>query len=158
MKAVQMMTGSGGWPLSVFLTTDGKPFYGGTYFPPKDAYGRPGFERLLLAIADAWTNRRQELVNSGQMISESLASLTVSSGKKKPSAQMLRDAFQYSQRTFDSTNGGFGPAPKFPQPANLSLLLGFWHRTGEDKALQMVEATLDAMAKGGIYDHIGGGF
>jgi uncharacterized protein YyaL (SSP411 family) len=158
MKAVQMMTGSGGWPLSVFLTPDGKPFYGGTYFPPRDGYGRPGFERLLLTIAGAWKNRRQELVNSGQMISKSLANSAVSSGKKEPSAQMLRDAFDYSQRTFDSTNGGFGPAPKFPQPANLSMLLDFWHRTGEEKALQMVEQTLDAIARGGIYDHIGGGF
>ena len=158
MKAVQMMTGSGGWPLSVFLTPDGKPFYGGTYFPPKDAYGRPGFERLLLTIADAWKNRRQELVKSGQMISESLASLTLMPGRKEPSPETLRDAFDYSQRTFDSTNGGFGPAPKFPQPANLSMLLGFWHRTGEHKALQMVEQTLGAMAKGGIYDHVGGGF
>lgn len=158
MKAVQMMTGSGGWPLSVFLTPDGKPFYGGTYFPPKGGYGRPGFERVLLTIADAWKKRRQELVKSGRMISESLATATVSSSKKEPSAQMLKDAFDYSQRTFDSTNGGFGSAPKFPQPSNLSMLLAFWHRTGEEKALQMVERTLDAMARGGIYDHIGGGF
>jgi hypothetical protein len=158
MNAVQMMTGSGGWPLSVFLTPDGKPFYGGTYFPPKDMYGRPGFERVLLSIADAWKNRRQELVDSSQKISEVLASLTEPTEKETLSADMLQAGFDYFRATFDATNGGFGSAPKFPQPTNLSMLLSYWHRTNDTQALQMVEKTLDAMAKGGIYDHIGGGF
>jgi uncharacterized protein YyaL (SSP411 family) len=158
MNAVQMMTGSGGWPLSVFLTPEGRPFYGGTYFPPKDIYGRPGFERVLLSIAEAWKNKRQELVDSSDKISEVLASLTGSTEKETLSADMLQAGFDYFRATFDATNGGFGPAPKFPQPTNLSMLLSYWHRTNDTQALQMVEKTLDAMAKGGIYDHIGGGF
>jgi len=158
MNAVQMMTGSGGWPLSVFLTPEGKPFYGGTYFPPKDIYGRPGFERVLLSIAEAWKNKRQELVDSSDKISEVLASLTGPVEKETLSADMLQAGFDYFRATFDAANGGFGPAPKFPQPTNLSMLLSYWHRTNDMQALQMVEKTLDAMAKGGIYDHIGGGF
>jgi len=158
MRAVQIMTGSGGWPLSVFLTPNGKPFYGGTYFPPKDTYGRPGFERLLLSIEDAWKNRRQELVDSAGKLSKFLESPTGRSEKKKLSPEMLRSAFDYFRDTFDTVNGGFGIAPKFPQPTNLSLLLGYWYRTQDERALGMVEKTLDAMANGGIYDHIGGGF
>ena len=158
MNAVQLMTGSGGWPLSVFLTPAGKPFYGGTYFPPKDIYGRPGFERLLLSIADAWKNRRQELVDSAGKLSDLLEKPTGQVKKRKLSPQILTDAFKYFQGSFDAANGGFGFAPKFPQPTNLSMLLGYQHRTGDEQSLQMVEKTLDAMAKGGIYDHIGGGF
>jgi hypothetical protein len=158
MNAVQLMTGSGGWPLSVFLTPEGKPFYGGTYFPPKDIYGRPGFERLLLSIADAWKNRRQELVDSAGKLSDLLEKPTDQVAKRKLSPQILTDAFKYFQGSFDAANGGFGFAPKFPQPTNLSMLLGYWHRTGDEQSLQMVEKTLDAMAKGGIYDQIGGGF
>jgi uncharacterized protein YyaL (SSP411 family) len=142
MNAVQMMTGSGGWPLSVFLTPEGKPFYGGTYFPPKDLYGRPGFERVLLSIAEAWKNKRKEVVDSSHKISEVLASLTGPTEKETLSADMLQAGFDYFRATYDATNGGFGPAPKFPQPTNLSMLLSYWY----------------AMAKGGIYDHIGGGF
>ncbi len=158
MNAVQMMTGSGGWPLSVFLTPDGKPFFGGTYFPPKDIYGRPGFDRVLLSIADAWKNRRQELVESSDKISDVLARLTGPIEKETLSPDMLKGGFDYFTATFDAINGGFGPAPKFPQPTNLSMLLSYWHRTKDTHALQMVEKTLDVMAKGGIYDHIGGGF
>jgi hypothetical protein len=157
MNAVQM-TGSGGWPLSVFLTPGGKPFFGGTYFPPKDIYGRPGFERVLLAITDAWKNRRQELIESSNKISEVLTSLTGPTEKEALSPDMLKSGFDYFKAAFDSVNGGFGPAPKFPQPTNLSMLLSYWHRTNDNQALQMVEKTLDVMAKGGIYDHIGGGF
>ncbi len=158
MRAVQVMTGSGGWPLSVFLTPDGDAFYGGTYFPPNDRYGRVGFERLLLAIADAWENRRPELVDSGAKLSDFLASQAGPSEKQKLSVRMLENAFDYFRNTFDAANGGFGPAPKFPQPMNLSMLLCYLQRTADDQALQMVEKTLDAMARGGIYDHIGGGF
>jgi uncharacterized protein YyaL (SSP411 family) len=158
MSAVQVMTGSGGWPLSVFLTPDGDPFYGGTYFPPNDRYGRIGFERLLLAIADAWENRRPELLDSGAKISDFLAGQAGPSEKQKLSITMLENAFDYFRSTFDAANGGFGPHPKFPQPMNLSILLCYFQRTPDDQALQMVEKTLDAMARGGIYDHIGGGF
>lgn len=158
MSAVQLMTGSGGWPLSVFLTPDGKPFYGGTYFPPNDMFGRPGFEGLLLAIADAWKNRRDELVDSAGKLGDFLASSAGPTGKEELSAEMLEGGFNYLRDTFDARYGGFGRAPKFPQATNLSFLLYYWQRTGDEQALQMVEKTLDAMSKGGMYDHIGGGF
>ncbi len=158
MNAVQLMTGSGGWPLSVFLTPDGKPFYGGTYFPPKDMYGRPGFDKILLSIAEAWKTRRQELLNSAGNLNEVLANLIGSTEEAELSPEILKGAFDHFQGIFDSTEGGFGTAPKFPQPTNLSMLLGYWRRTADTQALQMVEKTLDAMAQGGIYDHIGGGF
>jgi uncharacterized protein YyaL (SSP411 family) len=159
MNAVTMMTGSGGWPLSLFLTPDGKPFYGGTYFPPKDMFGRVGFERVLLSIADSWKNRRAELVDSAGKISEFLKSpQTDQSEEIKLSPDMLKNAFNYFRDSFDAVNGGFGVAPKFPQPTNLSMLMGYWYRTKDEQALRIVEKTLDEMAKGGIYDHIGGGF
>jgi uncharacterized protein YyaL (SSP411 family) len=158
MNAVAMMTGSGGWPLSVFLTSEGKPFYGGTYFPPHDSYGQPGFERVLLSIAEAWKNRRQELVGSAAKMSELLQSPASPIGNSNLSTEILDNAFTSFQSVFDAVNGGFGTAPKFPQPINLSVLLDYWHRTADNEAMNMVEKTLDAMAAGGIYDHIGGGF
>ena len=158
MKAVQMVTGSGGWPLSAFLTPDGKPFFGGTYFPPENSHGRPGFERVLLSIAAAWKNRRQELVESAGRISELLETPTAQTEKESLSLETLEKAFSHFQNSFDAANGGFGSAPKFPQPTGLSMLLLFWQRTAEKQALQMVEKTLDEMARGGIYDHVGGGF
>jgi uncharacterized protein YyaL (SSP411 family) len=158
MNAVQMTTGSGGWPLSVFLTPEGKPFYGGTYFPPSDVYGKPSFERVLLTIADAWKKRREELAESAGKISGVLAGLSAQGAQEKLSADVLKNAYSYFQQTFDGAYGGFGGAPKFPQASNLSMLLAYWHRTGDAKAIAMVEKTLDAMAKGGIYDHLGGGF
>jgi uncharacterized protein YyaL (SSP411 family) len=158
MTAVQAITGSGGWPLSVFLTPDGVPFFGGTYFPPTDRYGRIGFERLLLNIAEAWKNRRAELVDSAGRISEFLAGQSATTDKSKLSLSMLENALSHFRRTFDAAYGGFGGAPKFPQATNLSMLLGHWHRTNDAQTLKMVEETLEAMAKGGIYDHLGGGF
>jgi len=158
MNAIVMMTGSGGWPLSVFMTPEGKPFYGGTYFPPSDSYGRPGFERILLSVADAWKNRREELIGSAAKMSEMLQSQAGPTDKSNLSPEILDDAFESLRNSFDAVNGGFGTAPKFPQPANLSMLLSYWQRTADNQALNMVEKTLDAMADGGIYDHIGGGF
>jgi len=158
MDAVVLTTGSGGWPLSVFLTPEGKPFFGGTYFPPKDAFGRPGFERVLLSVAEAWRDRRQELVGSAGRLSELLERAGRATGKAGLSPEILKKAFDQFRGMFDPVNGGFGAAPKFPQPANLSMLLGYWHRTTDAQALHMVEKTLDAMAAGGIYDHLGGGF
>jgi uncharacterized protein YyaL (SSP411 family) len=158
MKTVMMMTGSGGWPLSVFLTPEGKPFYDGTYFPPYDIHGRPGFERVLLSVAEAWKNNRQELVDSAFKISELLQSPAGPTEKSDLSPDILDKAFESLQSYFDTVNGGFGTAPKFPQPTNLSMLLCYWKRTNDDQALNMVEKTLDEMANGGIYDQIGGGF
>ncbi len=158
ITAVQLMTGHGGWPLSVFLTPTGQPFYGGTYFPPEDSYARPSFRRVLLAIAKTWKESRQELLNSAQKMTQLLAESSQQAEPEKLSPKILEKAYSHLQGIFDNAHGGFGRAPKFPEPTTLSLLLAYWHRTGETKALQMVEATLDAMAKGGIYDHIGGGF
>ena len=158
MNAVQAMTGSGGWPLSAFLTPQGKPFYGGTYFPPKDSFGRPGFERLLLGIADAWKNKRDQLLSSAGAITEAIAAQARQEDPQELSVDILKAAKSNLQSIFDAANGGFGAAPKFPQPSNISVLLRHWHRTREKDALDMVKATLDAMAKGGIYDHLGGGF
>jgi len=158
MNAVQMMTGSGGWPLSVFLTPEGKPFYGGTYFPLQDSFGRAGFERVLVAIAEAWQQKRGELVESAGRITELLSTPAVPSEQGKLSFDMPARAYTQLAGIFDDTHGGFGGAPKFPQPGSLLMLLRYWYRSGDEKALQMVTTTLDAMANGGIYDHIGGGF
>lgn len=158
MKAVQAMTGTGGWPLSVFLAPEGKPFYGGTYFPPRQMYGRPSFKQLLLAIAEAWRNKRQDLLASAQKIDEVLQSAQIGGSKMSLSHRIGQEAFTQFSRAFDEAHGGFGSAPKFPQPGVLSWILGFWRRSGQPEARRMVEATLDAMAVGGIYDHLGGGF
>ena len=158
MKAVQMMTGSGGWPLSVFLTPDGKPFYGGTYFPPTSRYGRPGFKDLLRGIAEAWTERRGELLASSEKVTELLRERADGAPGQTLSPDVLDEAFETLSSHFDETYGGFGGAPKFPQPTTLMALLHTWHRTRRPRALEMVEATLDAMARGGIHDHLAGGF
>ncbi len=161
MKAVMSLTGSGGWPLSVFVTADRKPFYGGTYFPPDSQWGRPGFKELLLSINDAWQNKREELVKSSHSITQNIQSKSFwgqIGGNPMPDEGTLRSAYgQFAQR-FDSRYGGFGGAPKFPSSHNLSYLLRYWKRANELKALEMVEKTLTEMAKGGMYDHIGGGF
>jgi uncharacterized protein YyaL (SSP411 family) len=162
MKAVQMMTGSGGWPLSVFLTPQGRPFYGGTYFPPTSMYGRPSFQQVLLAIAQAWRDKRRDLLESAKKVTDSLVKLEVAGSPKIAAAARTADvpqsAFAALSRSFDESHGGFGDAPKFPQPGTLAFLLAHGHRTGEEGVLRMVTQTLDAMAAGGIHDHLGGGF
>jgi len=158
MKAVQMLTGSGGWPLSVFLTPEGKPFYGGTYFPPQGIYGRPSFTQVLRAITEAWRDRRADLLESSRKISDALGNLGQADSQGQLSPETLRKAFTQLAGAFDPVLGGLGRAPKFPQPSTLMMLLNYWHRSGDDQALAMVTQTLDAMAAGGIYDHLGGGF
>lgn len=158
MQAVRVMTGSGGWPLSVFLTPDGEPFFGGTYFPPSDSYGRPGFEKVLLSIADAWENRRSELVGSAGKLRDILAKTSAGMGGGGLSVSLLDGAFGGLSSRYDGVNGGFGGAPKFPQPSNLSMLLWYHYRTGNSDSLKMVEVTLSKMAAGGMYDQVGGGF
>jgi uncharacterized protein YyaL (SSP411 family) len=159
MTAVQMLTGQGGWPMSMFLTPDLQPFYGGTYFPPDDRYGRPSFKRLLLALADAWRERREEINRSAGQITANLQGL----GRLEPQPgtlgpELVRGAATQLSRAFDRVYGGFGQAPKFPHPMDLRLLLRAWRRFGDDDALHIVRLTLDRMAMGGIYDHLGGGF
>jgi uncharacterized protein YyaL (SSP411 family) len=155
MDAVQAMSGQGGWPMTVFLTPDGRPFFAGTYFPPEDRRGMPGFPRVLEAIAGAWRERREELVGQGQRVVEAIGRAPGSSSDLLTDG-VLREALAGLRTAFDEEWGGFGGAPKFPQPITLELLLR-WHRRGWD-TLDMVTRTLDRMAAGGIHDHVGGGF
>jgi uncharacterized protein YyaL (SSP411 family) len=159
MSAVQLMTGQGGWPMSVFLTPDLKPFYGGTYFPPDDRYGRPSFKRVVSAVADAWRTQREEIVRSSNQITEHLNALSrtqTDGGELGP--DLIRKAVVALGHSFDPTFGGFGSAPKFPQATELRLLLRAWKRFEDEDALQMARFTLDRMAMGGMNDQLGGGF
>ena len=166
MTAVQAMTGSGGWPTSVFLTPDGHPFYGGTYFPPAPRHGMPSFTQVLQAIADAWQNRRQELVSGGQRLAEAIgrqSQMQPDPGQLGPKHKnldrdTLHSAFRILRQQFDRAHGGWNGAPKFPQPMVLEFLLRYHHTTGDADALDMVTQALEAMARGGIYDQLGGGF
>ncbi|HEU5251470.1 MAG TPA: thioredoxin domain-containing protein [Thermoanaerobaculia bacterium] len=158
MTAVQTMTGSGGWPLSLFLTPEGHPFYGGTYYPPDDQYGRPGFPTLLRAIADAWKTRRVELESSAGQLVEHLDAATRAPGGPEVGADALERAARALAAEFDPRYGGFGGAPKFPPAMRLEFLVRYFVRTGEPRAREMVETTLARMAAGGVYDHVGGGF
>jgi len=163
MEAVQLMTGQGGWPMTVFLTPDGVPFYGGTYFPPEERYGMPSFSRLLRAIADAWTDRRDEVLGQGKQLLDHLGSLGgLRSDGESPSESALGTAVQSFAASFDPEWGGFGNAPKFPQPVTLDFLLRLAARREDETvyegALKMAERTLDAMAAGGMFDQLGGGF
>ena len=159
MTAVQAMTGSGGWPMTVFLTADGEPFYGGTYFPPEDRGGLPAFDRVLLTIADAFEGRRGDVLASGQQLVARIAQTFAARRPAEPLTEgVLGRAFHALTNQFDGTSGGFGLQPKFPQAATLEYLLRYHVRTGLPAALEMVELTLDKMAAGGIHDQIGGGF
>jgi uncharacterized protein YyaL (SSP411 family) len=159
MTAVQMISGQGGWPMSVFLTPDLRPFTGGTYFPPEDRYGRPGFRRILLMLADAWKTRRADIDRAAAEITEHLQGMnSLQGGAGELSAELLKGAAQHLGRAFDSTHGGFGKAPKFLHTMDLRLLLRVARRFGDADALHMVRRTLEQMAMGGIYDHTGGGF
>jgi uncharacterized protein YyaL (SSP411 family) len=158
MEAVQTMTGHGGWPMTVFLTPDGKPFYGGTYFPPDERHGLPSFRTLLAAIQDAWRNRRDEVEKQGAELIEHLDPLRhLSAAGDIEGEELLSTALATFRSAFDREWGGFGGAPKFPQPMNLEFLLRSAAR-GNEESLQIVQLTLDAMASGGMFDQLGGGF
>ena len=159
MQAVQALTGHGGWPMTVFLTPDGRPFYGGTYFPPEDRHGMPGFPRVLDAVTDTYNNRRGDVLHAAETLTTRLQEASrAHASAELLEASLLRQAHQGLASFHDPTHGGFGGAPKFPQPMTLEFLLRYHHRTGEAQALHMVEQTLESMAFGGIYDQIGGGF
>lgn len=161
MNAVQLMTGHGGWPMSVFLTPDLKPFYGGTYWPPKASRGMPGFDQVINAVDDAWTNRREQAVAGAAALTEELEQLTrkgVENEQVPLDDKLIHAAGHVLERSFDQAHGGFGSAPKFPHPMELQLLLRWWKRTGNDAWLDMVKISIDHMMRGGIYDHLGGGF
>jgi uncharacterized protein YyaL (SSP411 family) len=158
MDAVQAMTGHGGWPMTVFLTPDGEPFFAGTYFPPEDRHGVPGFRRVLEALAEAWNNRRDDVRGQAAQVVRAVARGVARPSSPDPlTEEILREAHAGLGRAFDPEWGGFGPAPKFPQPMTVEFLLRL-HRRGYDRSLEMATVTLDAMARGGLYDQIGGGF
>jgi uncharacterized protein len=159
MQAVQAMTGHGGWPMTVFLTPEGVPFYGGTYFPPEDRHGMPAFPRVLQGVAAAYRDRRGEVAESGRQLLEQMRQ----GERLRASATVLTDdvllaAFQGVSGQFDERDGGTSGAPKFPQPMIWESVLRYWRRTGNPRALDMVEHTLTRMARGGMYDQLGGGF
>jgi uncharacterized protein len=159
MNAVQMMTRHGGWPLTVFLTPDLVPFYGGTYFPPEDRHGMPGFPRVLLGVAEAYRTRPEEVRESSLEILAELRRMSAAGESKEPlSAELLDQAHQQIARGYDPRHGGFGSAPKFPSSMSLEFLLRTHARTGDERALSMVTHTCRRMAEGGLYDQLGGGF
>ena len=159
MNAVQLMQRQGGWPLTVFLTPDLVPFYGGTYFPPEDRYNIPGFPRILRLVSDAYRTRKDEITtNAAEMLAELRRMSSVSESDEVITASILDDAARALFRTFDGENGGFGGAPKFPAPMSLEFLLRAHERAGDRQALSVVTFTCRKMAEGGLYDHLGGGF
>jgi uncharacterized protein YyaL (SSP411 family) len=159
MAAVQAMTGSGGWPLSVFLTPDLEPFFGGTYFPPEDRHGLPAFARVLEGVAEAYRDRRGEVAGVAAQLATHLRDQMAPGEAGDPIDEVQLDAAVRRVATgFDPERGGFGPAPKFPAPMTLEFLLRRWREHHDEATLRMVTVTLDRMADGGIHDQLGGGF
>jgi uncharacterized protein YyaL (SSP411 family) len=161
MQAVQAMTGSGGWPMTVFLDHEGRPFYGGTYFPPEDRPGMPGFPRLLAAVDEAWRTRRSDLQAQGDQLREAIATSSAVGGPstgEQLRASILDDAVTHLREQYDPRFGGFGRAPKFPQAMAITFLLDRAAVDPRPEVLEPATGSLDAMAAGGIYDQVGGGF
>ena len=161
--AVSSLTGQGGWPLTAFLTPDGKPFYGGTYFPPTDGYGRPSFKRVLLSIAAAFRDKNADVMEQAQMVESAIARAESFSGGSKVSPSVIDAILESARKMFDEVNGGFGSAPKFPHPATLDLVMDQYSRTTQagspDEELGTIFVhTLAKMARGGVYDQLAGGF
>ena len=161
--AVSSLTGQGGWPLTAFLTPDGKPFYGGTYFPPTDGYGRPSFKRVLLSIAAAFRDKNADVMEQAQMVESAIARAESFSGSSKVSPSVIDAILESARKMFDEVNGGFGGAPKFPHPAALDLVMDQYSRTTQagspDEELGTIFVhTLAKMARGGVYDQLAGGF
>jgi uncharacterized protein YyaL (SSP411 family) len=158
MNAVQMMTGGGGWPLTVFLTPDLRPFYGGTYYPPEPRYGMPSFGQVLDFVAKIWRERREEALENAQQVFSALEETKEPVAKGKLSPDLIEGTYASLASSYDAAHGGFGTAPKFPLPLSISFMLRYHYRTGKELALSSATKTLDAMAAGGIRDHLGGGF
>jgi uncharacterized protein YyaL (SSP411 family) len=160
MDAVQKLTGGGGgWPMSVFLTPDGAPFYGGTYFPDQPRHGLPSFRQVLAGVAEAWRDRRAEIIDAGVALSRSISeAIRPPASAAELSPRVLVEALAGLERGFDVLTGGWGGAPKFPQPMTIELLLRLHARDGDQRALAIARRALDALAAGGIYDQLGGGF
>ncbi|HIM63686.1 MAG TPA: thioredoxin domain-containing protein, partial [Dehalococcoidia bacterium] len=159
MEAVQMLTGSGGWPMTVFLTPDGRPFYGGTYFPPVDRFNMPGFPRLLESVAHQYRDNKSEIERVTSQLTEQMGRTgQMPKGDSPLTVETLHQAYTTLATNFDYQNGGTGTAPKFPQAMNLEVLLRYYNHGYNERALEMVDLTLEKMAMGGIYDQIAGGF
>jgi hypothetical protein len=157
--AVSSISGQGGWPLTAFLTPDGKPFYGGTYFPPDDHWGRPGFKRVLLSIANAFREKHGDVIEQAKMVEGALAHAEAFAGRSAQFSPSVIDAIIKSALgMFDPENGGFGQAPKFPHPAALDLLIEQYARSGDEQLRNVLVTTLEKMARGGVYDQLAGGF
>jgi hypothetical protein len=160
MAAVVAMTGQGGWPMSVFITPELKPFFGGTYYPKEDKFGRPGFMRILSTMADAWQNKREQITTSASEITRIMNErLNMEmGGTDEPKPEILTNAVNQLASSFDALYGGFNPAPKFPSSPSIAIILREYQRTRNAEHLKMATVTLDKMAQGGMYDHLGGGF
>jgi uncharacterized protein YyaL (SSP411 family) len=159
MQAVQAMTGRGGWPMTVFLTPDLVPFFGGTYYPPTPRFGMPSFQQVLQGVASTFRDRRGEIEQTAQRLREHIShSLTTPTGDSDLRVETLDAAYHALARQFDAVNGGFGDKPKFPPAMALEFLLRMYHRTKWPKAWEMIDLTLRKMARGGMYDQLGGGF
>jgi uncharacterized protein len=158
MEAVQAMTGRGGWPLTVFLVPDGRPFFGGTYFPPSNRQGMPGFAYILMAMKQAYSENRVEILEQTAELQSALAGVRREHLSEVPGKSVIDDAYAGAVAELDRANGGFGTAPKFPEPLALEFLLRVAHGKTDRRVLEILELTLDRMSRGGIYDHVGGGF
>jgi uncharacterized protein YyaL (SSP411 family) len=157
--AISAVSGQGGWPLTAFLTPDGKPFYGGTYFPPNDGYGRPSFRRVLLSIANAYKEKNGDVVEQAKMVEDAIVQAESFAGKSGRISASVISAIQESAfKMFDPQHGGFGQAPKFPHPSALDLLIEQYARTRDENLRVLIVSTLEHMAKGGVYDQLAGGF
>jgi len=158
-SAVSAISGQGGWPLTGFLLPNGKPFFGGTYFPPEDQMGRPGFRRILLAVADSYKNKRAELVRAANHLADAVAQAEVFTGARAEfDPGVVDEQISSVTKQFDIKNGGFGHAPKFPHASAVDLVLERYQQTKEKHLLAMIETTLEKMARGGVYDQLAGGF
>ena len=158
-SAVSAISGQGGWPLTGFLLPNGKPFFGGTYFPPEDQMGRPGFRRILLAVADSYRNKRAELVRAANHLADAVAQAEVFTGARAEfDPGVVDEQISSVTKQFDIKNGGFGHAPKFPHASAVDLVLERYQQTKEKHLLAMIETTLEKMARGGVYDQLAGGF
>ncbi|KUO51184.1 MAG: thioredoxin [Desulfitibacter sp. BRH_c19] len=158
MAVCQALTGQGGWPLTIFMTPDKKPFFAGTYFPKERKYGRSGIIEILEELQDAWENKRDKVLSAGESVVKGIENKYFKSEAGAVEREALDHAYRYYEQSFDSIYGGFGEAPKFPTPHNLTFLLRYWKMSGNKKALDMVEKTLQSMYQGGMYDHVGWGF
>ncbi|APC41459.1 thioredoxin domain-containing protein [Clostridium estertheticum] len=158
MSVCQSLTGSGGWPLTIFMTSDKKPFYAGTYFPRESMRGMPGIKDVLISIAEQWNENKESIIESSKKIVEHIKKNDVFVKPGEMGESEIHNAFSSFESVFDDKYGGFGRSPKFPAPHNLQFLLRYWKNYNEPKALEIVETTLEAMYSGGIFDHIGFGF